>query len=67
MGRLRTDLIFDSGDRGPGTTRELSLIFRRGTPAQQGRGGGVTPYFAQFPGLVIVVVQGQEGMMDWHP
>jgi len=52
----RTDPIFDIGDRGPGTTRELSLIFQRVTLAQQGREGGVTPYFAQFPGLTMVVV-----------
>ena len=44
LGRLRMDPIFDSGDRGPGTTRELSLILQRGTPTQQGREGGVTPY-----------------------
>ena len=36
LGRLWTDLIFDSGDRGPGTTRELSLIFRRGTLFSEG-------------------------------
>ena len=42
LGRLRTDPIFDSGDRGPGTTRELPLIFRRGTLFSKGGGRSST-------------------------
>jgi len=40
LGRPRTDPIFDSGDRGPGTTRKLSLIFQRGMLVSEGGGEG---------------------------
>ena len=36
LGHLRTDPVFDSGDRGPGTTRERSLYFRGGRWLSEG-------------------------------